>query len=108
MGMAVGVVHGPPRLPVEHDGDTGADPRSQDLPADALQFLAQRADLAERPRSVAFVQPDDRSVELLASAAAALELEELHGVGAMRQRLVALAAHLPGQLHRVEPALLGG
>ncbi len=74
-------------LPVEHHGHLAVHARPHQCGRTPLQVGAERAHLTVGARALGVVVPDHRAVEALAAAYRLLELEKLHGVGAVRHRL---------------------
>ena len=100
LGRVVGLVDGPPAVPVEHDRDPGLAAGRGQRPAARPASAPSAADLLVRPRPTAGVG-QHRRVELLGPGPGLPPLEELDGVGAARHGLHAQRGHLAGRLRRV-------
>ncbi len=98
----------PVALPVEHHGHLPVHARPHQYRRTPLQVGAELAHLTVGARLLGIVVADHRAMETLAAAYRLLELEELHGVGAVRHRLPREFGHFARLLDLAvrEPVLL--
>ena len=106
---AAGVFQRPVVVPVENHAHLGRIIAAQH-PGQVFEFFAESGYLPEDPGVFRACVLDHRTVELLAAAFGAPQLEELDGVRPVGQRLYALGPHLAGSLQGVIglPVLLAG
>ena len=109
-GGAAGIFQRPVVVPIEEDAHLGWAVRPEEGGPEGLELGAQLGNFFKDPGFAAAGVADDRPVELFAAAFGAAQLEELDGVGAVGDGLVALGPHLAGALEGVVglPVLLAG
>ena len=91
----------PIRIPVEHQRDRRLGQTAHEPRAVRRQLAAERTHLAVHALVLAPAVRDHRAMVLLEPAARLLELEILHGIRAMRDRLIAFRTHPPGRAQYV-------